>query len=261
MSTVGPRSAIAAASRPSARAIECIDLTKRFDDQLAVSEVSFSVPYGAVTGFVGANGSGKTTTMRMVVGLIHPTSGSALVDGRAYLDLPTPRQTIGASLNRLGAHPGHSARQHLRSIARSSQIPDERVEEVLRIVELDHAADRRIGTYSTGMSQRCALAAALLGNPKILLLDEPANGLDPGGVRWLRQFLRFAAAGGVAVFVSTHQLAELEAIVDHLVILDRGRVINHSSTRDLLTLTQTDRLEDAVLALTDPKQTAGGPTR
>ena len=261
MSTVGRGSVVAAGSTSAALAIECIGLTKQFKDQLAVSEVSFRVPYGAVTGFVGANGSGKTTTMRMVMGLIHPTSGSATIDGQPYAALANPRRTIGAALDRLGAHPGHSARQHLWSIARSSQISVERVNAVLEIVELELAADRRVGTYSTGMSQRLALAVALLGEPDILLLDEPANGLDPGGIRWLRQFLRRSADTGVAVFVSTHQLAELETIVDHLVVLDHGQVIHHSSTRQLLALTQTDRLEDAVLALTDPTRTVGEPTR
>ena len=260
MSTPDQPPVVAAASSP-APAIECIGLTKQFKDQLAVSQVSFRVPYSAVTGFVGANGSGKTTTMRMVMGLINPTSGSAMVDGRPYAELATPRLKIGAALNRLGAHPGHSARQHLSSIARASRISGERVKAVLEIVELDLAADRRVGTYSTGMSQRLALAVALLGEPDILLLDEPANGLDPGGIRWLRQFLRRSADTGAAVFVSTHQLAELETIVDHLVVLDNGHVINHSSTQQLLALTRTDRLEDAVLALTDPTRTAGEPTR
>lgn len=246
-----------AGSEPATTAaIECVDLTKQFADQVAVSGVTFQVPFGAVTGFVGANGSGKTTTMRMVMGLIRPTSGRALVAGRPYAELPAPRRTIGAVLNRLGAHPGHTAREHLRIIARAAGIADHRVEDVLAIVELDLAADRRVGTYSTGMLQRCALAGALLDEPSILLLDEPANGLDPRGIRWLREFLRSSADAGVAVFVSTHQLAELDAIVDHLVVLDAGRVIHHASAADLLARTASDRLEDAVLELTDQRRDA-----
>lgn len=232
-------------------AMECVALTKQFSDQLAVDEVSFRVPYGAVTGFIGANGSGKTTTMRMLMGLLRPTAGSALINGHPYAELANPRHTVGAVLNRLGAHPGHTARQHVSNIARANQIADERIEDVLEIVELDRAADRRLGSYSTGMSQRCALAVALLGEPQILLLDEPANGLDPGGIRWLRQFLRASADAGGAVFVSTHQLAELAVIVDELVVLDHGRVIHQSTASTLMALTGADRLEDAVFALTE----------
>lgn len=232
-------------------AMECIALSKRFADQLAVDDVSFQVPYGAVTGFIGANGSGKTTTMRMLMGLLRPSAGSALINGVPYADLSAPRHTVGAVLDRLGAHPGHTARQHLSSIARANQIADERIDDVLAIVELDLAADRRLGSYSTGMSQRCALAVALLGEPQILLLDEPANGLDPSGIRWLRNFLRASADAGTAVFVSTHQLAELAVIVDELVVLDHGRVIHRSSASSLMALTGADRLEDAVFALTE----------
>ena len=236
-------------------AMECVALTKQFADQLAVDDVSFRVPYGAVTGFIGANGSGRTTTMRMLMGLLRPSAGSALINGLPYADLSTPRHTVGAVLDRLGAHPGHTARQHLSGIARANQIADERVDDVLTIVELDRVADRRLGSYSTGMSQRCALAVALLGEPSILLLDEPANGLDPSGIRWLRNFLRASADAGTAVFVSTHQLAELAVIVDELVVLDHGRVIHQSSASTLMALTRADRLEDAVFALTE-----GAPT-
>ena len=234
-----------------AMAISCVGLTKRFGDTLAVSDLSFGVPFGAITGFIGANGSGKTTTMRMITGLVRPTTGSVTIGGVPYGRIARPRQTMGAALDRIGAHPGHSARLHLQTIARAAEIAPERVDQVLDAVELTADAHRPIGTYSTGMTQRCALAAALLGDPTILLLDEPANGLDPGGIRWLRTFLRKQADAGVAVLVSSHQLAELGAMVDHVVMLHKGRLVMNGPTRELFRITGTDDLEDAFLALTD----------
>lgn len=231
-------------------AITCSGLTKRFGDTLAVADVSFGVPFGAITGFIGANGSGKTTTMRMIMGLVQPTSGSVSITGVPYRDLTRPRHVMGAALDRIGAHPGHSARMHLRTIADAAGIGTARVEEVLEAVELSADAHRAIGTYSTGMTQRCALAAALLGDPAIVLLDEPANGLDPGGIRWLRTFLRHQADAGVAVFVSSHQLAELGAMVDHVVVLDKGSLVMSGSSDDLVRITGADGLEDAFLTLT-----------
>jgi ABC-2 type transport system ATP-binding protein len=235
-------------------AISCSGLTKRFGETLAVSDLSFDVPFGAITGFIGANGSGKTTTMRMIAGLVRPSSGSIAIGGVPYEDLGRPRQMLGAALDRIGAHPGHSARLHLQTIARAAGIAPTRVEQVLETVELTADADRAIGTYSTGMTQRCALAAALLGEPAIVLLDEPANGLDPGGIRWLRTFLRTQADGGVAVLVSSHQLAELGAMVDRVVVLQRGVLVMSGPTGELFRLTGAHELEDAFLALTEGTQ-------
>lgn len=208
-------------------AISVRNLTKTFGSVVAVDDASFDVPHGAVTGFIGANGSGKTTTMRMMLGLTAPSRGRTLFSGRQYGDLADPRRHVGAVVDRIGAHPGHSARQHLTAIATASGFETSRVDACLAEVGLLGDADRRLRDYSMGMTQRCALAVALLGEPQVLLLDEPANGLDPSGIRWLRQQMRGWADAGRAVLVSTHQLAELSMIVDHLVIIDRGAVVFH----------------------------------
>lgn len=208
-------------------AISVRDITKDFDQVRVVDGVSFDVPYGKVTGFIGANGSGKTTTMRMLLGLTRATSGHAMVAGVRYRDLVEPRREVGAVVDRIGAHPGHSARQHLTIVAIASGLPLTRVDECLDEVGLLDVADRPIKQYSMGMTQRCALAVALLGDPRLLVLDEPSNGLDPVGIRWLRERMRGWADGGRAVLVSTHQLAELSVIVDRLVVIDRGRIVFH----------------------------------
>lgn len=228
-------------------AISVRSITKDFGNVRAVDDVSFEVPYGSVTGFIGANGSGKTTTMRMMLGLIRPTSGEAQLAGSRFSDLAEPRRSVGAVVDRIGAHPGHSGRQHLTTIALASGFSLSRVDECLGEVGLLDAADRPIQQYSMGMTQRCALAVALLGNPQILVLDEPSNGLDPAGIRWLRERMRGWADDGRAVLVSTHQLAELSVIVDYLVVIDRGSVVFHGPAADLRGADVS--LEDAVFDL------------
>jgi ABC-2 type transport system ATP-binding protein len=208
-------------------------LTKRFGSIQAVSDLSFALDAGTVTGFLGPNGAGKTTTLRMLLGLAVPTSGRALVFDRPYAELADPVQRVGAVLEATDFHPGRSGRNHLRMLARGASIPDSRVEEVLRLVELSTAADRRVKGYSLGMRQRLGLAAALLGDPDLLVLDEPANGLDPEGVRWLRDFLRGYAKGGRTVLVSSHVLAEVAQTVDNVVIVARGRLIVESPLAEL----------------------------
>src|SRR5215208_339178 len=166
--------------------IEAVGLTKRYKNVTAVDDLSFRLRDGAVTGFLGPNGAGKTTTLRMVLGLARPSAGEATIDGRRYAELEDPARTVGANLEVAGAHPGRSGRNHLRALAAMAGLPGSRVDEVLRMVELDTAADRRAGKYSLGMRQRLGLGATLLGDPRVLVLDEPANGLDPQGIRWLR---------------------------------------------------------------------------
>ncbi|MDX2679237.1 ABC transporter ATP-binding protein [Streptomyces soliscabiei] len=214
--------------------ISCRRLSKTFGDIHAVRDLTFEVPMGAVTGFVGANGAGKTTTMRMLLGLIEPTSGTALIGGRRLRDYPNPRRIVGVTLDTPGAHPGHTARAHLGILAAASGIPLERIDEVLELVELQHAAGRRTGNFSLGMKQRLSLAAALLGDPRILMLDEPTKGLDPPGMMWLRDFLRKLADEGRCVFLSSHHLAELDAIADAVVVLQRGRLVAQGQLKDLL---------------------------
>ncbi len=208
-------------------------LTKRFGGLVAVDDLSFELAAGTVTGFLGPNGAGKTTTLRMLLGLAAPSSGSALVFGRRYRDLAEPIHRVGAVLEANDFHPGRRGRDHLRAIAYATGIPVTRVDEVLRMVELEGAARRRVKTYSLGMRQRLALAAALLGDPDLLVLDEPANGLDPEGVRWLRDFLRAFAAEGKTVFVSSHVLAEVAQTVDRVVIISRGRLVTESPLDEL----------------------------
>jgi ABC-2 type transport system ATP-binding protein len=214
-------------------AIEIQHLTKRFGDVAAVSDLSFSVRKGAVTGFLGPNGSGKTTTIRMLLGLVMPTEGSATFAGRAYQDLPDPWRHVGAVLEATGFHPGRRARQHLRILATAAGLPDARVDEVLEEVGLADAGDRRVKGFSLGMRQRLGLASALLGQPEVLILDEPTNGLDPEGVHWLRQYLRGYADRGGSVLVSSHLLSEVAQTVDDVVIIANGRLITQSSLADL----------------------------
>ncbi len=208
-------------------------LTKRFGSIVAVDSLSFALAHGTITGFLGPNGAGKTTTLRMLLGLAAPSSGSASILGRPYYELDRPALRIGAVLEATDFHPGRSGRDHLRMLSRSASLPDARVDEVLRLVELDEAAGRRVKGYSLGMRQRLGLAAALLGDPELLILDEPANGLDPEGVRWLRDFLRAFATGGRTVLVSSHVLAEVAQTVDQVLIINRGKLVVESSLEQL----------------------------
>jgi ABC-2 type transport system ATP-binding protein len=224
-------------------------LTKRFRDVVAVDELSFSLAAGTVTGFLGPNGAGKTTTLRLLLGLAQPTAGEALVFGRRYRELEQPVRRVGAVLESNDFHPGRSGRDHLRALALQAEIPLSRVDEVLELVELADVADRRVKTYSLGMRQRLGLAAAMLGDPELLILDEPANGLDPAGVHWLRRFFRRFAEAGRTVLVSSHILAEAAQTVDQVVILNRGRLV---ASGRLDELTQGGRaLEDVFLELTE----------
>ena len=229
-------------------ALSAVELTKRFGDVVAVAGLSFDVEAGTVTGFLGPNGAGKTTTLRMLLGLAAPTGGRALVFGRPYAELERPATRVGAVLEAADMHPGRTGRDHLRVLASAAGVPRDRVQEVLALVELREAADRRAGGYSLGMRQRLGLAAALLGDPELLVLDEPANGLDPEGVRWLRDFLRDFAAEGRTVLVSSHHLAEVAQTVDDVVIVDRGRLVAASPLGELTAGEQS--LEDAFLELT-----------
>jgi len=209
---------------------------------VAVDDVTFSLQPGSITGFLGPNGAGKTTTLRLLVGLAKPTAGEAFVFGRRYQDLEHPMRRVGAVLESGDFDPGRSGRNHLRTLALATGTPYGRVEELLELVELQAAADRPVGTYSLGMRQRLGLAAALLGDPELLLLDEPANGLDPAGIHWLRGFLRQFAERGGTVLVSSHVLAELARTVDAALIIDRGR---------LVAMVGLDQLADATGSLED----------
>jgi ABC-2 type transport system ATP-binding protein len=200
---------------------------------MAVTDLSFVLEAGTITGFLGPNGAGKTTTLRMVLGLAAPTSGRALVFERPYAELARPSLRIGAVLEATDFHPGRSGRDHLRMLGRAVDVPDSRADEVLRLVELGDAARRRVKGYSLGMRQRLGLAAALLGDPELLILDEPANGLDPEGVRWLRDFLRRLASEGRTVLVSSHVLAEVAQTVDQVLIISRGRLVIESPLAEL----------------------------
>ena len=200
------------------------DLTKTFGRLTAVRGMSFTAPAGKVTGFLGPNGSGKTTTLRIVLGLVREDAGAALIGGVPYGRLLRPRQTVGAMLEATGFHPGRRARDHLRVIADAAGIPGRRVDEVLAQVDLTSAARRRVREFSLGMRQRLGLATALLGDPRVLLLDEPANGLDPAGIAWLRGLLRSQADEGRTVIVASHVLSEVAQTVDHVVIVSAGQV-------------------------------------
>ena len=208
-------------------------LSKRFGEVLAVQDLSFALEAGTITGFLGPNGAGKTTTLRMLLGLAAPTSGRALVFDSSYAELANPALRIGAVLEATDFHPGRNGRDHLRTLARAAEVPDSRADEVLGLVELTGAARRRVKGYSLGMRQRLGLAAALLGDPELLILDEPANGLDPEGVRWLRDFLRAFASEGRTVLISSHVLAEVAQTVDQVLIISRGRLVVESSLEQL----------------------------
>jgi ABC-2 type transport system ATP-binding protein len=228
--------------------IEVRGLTKQFGQVLAVDRLSFTVEAGEVVGFLGPNGAGKTTTLRMLLGLVRPDEGTATINGSAYADLAEPLHQVGAVLEASSFHPGRTARNHLRVQALAGRADPSRVDDVLELTGLKDAADRRIGGFSLGMRQRLGLATALLPDPELLILDEPANGLDPEGVRWLRDLLRGMAAEGATVLVSSHILAEVAHTVDSVVILDRGRLVTQSSLADLTT--GAHDLEDAFFRLT-----------
>jgi ABC-2 type transport system ATP-binding protein len=215
-------------------AIEVSGLTKRFGEVLAVDDLSFTVDEGRIVGFLGPNGAGKTTTLRMLLGLVYPTAGSATILGKPYLELADPVHTVGAVLDGGMLHPGRTGRNHLRALTKAAGVSDARADELLALVALSDAANRRAGGYSLGMRQRLGLAAALLGDPKVLVLDEPANGLDPQGIRWLRDFLRSLAREGRAVLVSSHVLAEVSQTADDVVVINRGRSVAHGTLTELI---------------------------
>jgi ABC-2 type transport system ATP-binding protein len=230
-------------------------LGKRFGRTPAVRDLSFEVPAGQVTGFLGPNGAGKTTTLRIVLGLAAPTEGVAHIDGRRYADLAHPRRAVGAVLESSGFHPGRRARDHLRVLAQVAGVPAARVDEVLEVVGLTGDGDRRVRAYSMGMRQRLGLAAALLGDPAVLILDEPGNGLDPAGMAWLRELLRTLAGEGRTVLFSSHVLAEVSQTVDRVVVLHRGELRYAGPLTDLARADAS--LEDAFLRLTDTVHSGG----
>jgi ABC-2 type transport system ATP-binding protein len=224
------------------------DLTKRYGDLVAVNRLNFRLDAGTVTGFLGPNGAGKTTTLRLLLGFAEPTSGQALVFGRPFRELLWPAQRVGAVLESADFDPGRTGRNHLRTLVYAARLEPERVDEVLDLVELRRAASRPVGEYSLGMRQRLGLAAALLGDPDLLVLDEPANGLDAAGVHWLRGFLRQFAGGGGTVLISSHLLAEVSQSVDRVLIIDRGRLVSAVEMTEVATSGRS--LEDLYLELT-----------
>jgi ABC-2 type transport system ATP-binding protein len=230
--------------------IELERLTKRYGDTTAVDDLSFTVRPGHVTGFLGPNGSGKSTTMRMVLGLDEPTAGEARVNGRRYADLPWPLREVGALLDANAFHPGRSAFHHLLALAQTNAIPRSRVDEVLALVGLSGVAHKRAGTFSLGMGQRLGIAVALLGDPGVLLFDEPVNGLDPDGIIWVRTLLKRLASEGRTVFMSSHLISEMAMTADRIVVIGRGRLIAETTVDGLIAGTGTASLEDAYLELT-----------
>ena len=214
--------------------IEVRDLTKRYGDKLAVDHLSFSVEPGRVTGFLGPNGAGKTTTMRLILGLDRPQEGTATIDGKRYDQIHRPLQAVGALLEAKAMHNGRSAYNHLLFLAQSQGLPRQRVDEVLALVGLAEVARRRTGGYSLGMSQRVGIAAAMLGNPRVLLLDEPVNGLDPEGILWVRNLMKQLAAEGRTIFVSSHLMNEMAVTADHLIVIGRGRLIADCPTQEFI---------------------------
>jgi ABC-2 type transport system ATP-binding protein len=213
--------------------IEVVDLRKRYRKATAVDGLTFKVREGSITGFLGPNGAGKTTTLRILLGLVHPTGGSATIDGKRYRALDRPLGRVGAVLEASNYHPKRSGRNHLRSLAAAGDISSARVDELLEFVGLGSAGRRAVGGYSLGMRQRLSVAGALLGDPQILVLDEPANGLDPEGIRWLRDLLRGFAGDGKTVFISSHVLAEMQQLADEVVIIHRGRLVAHETVGGL----------------------------
>lgn len=227
-------------------------LSKTFGTVHAVNDLSFEVGPGKVTGFLGPNGAGKTTTLRMLLGLVVPTSGTATIGGRLYHDLERPGRVVGAALEASSFHPGRTARDHLRVLAPQVGVPDRRCDEVLELVGLSDAARRRAGGFSLGMRQRLGLASTLLGDPKVLLLDEPANGLDPEGIAWLRSLLRYLAGEGRTVLVSSHVLSEVQQTVDDVVIIAGGQLVHSSSLPELEALARREGLARRTTLLVSP---------
>ena len=214
--------------------IEARDLTKKFGATLAVDHLSFTVQPGRVTGFLGPNGAGKSTTMRIILGLDHPTSGSATINGKPYAELTTPLRTVGALLEAKSVHSGRSARNHLLFLAQTQGLPSSRVDEMLDLVGLRPVANKRAGGFSLGRSQRLGVAAAMLGDPQILLLDEPVNGLDPEGVLWIRNLMKHLASEGRTVLVSSHLMNEMAVTADHLIVIGRGRLLANAATDEVI---------------------------
>jgi ABC-2 type transport system ATP-binding protein len=238
-------------------AVTVTNLTKVYGRQSAVDDLTFEVPWGRVTGFLGPNGAGKTTTLRMILGLVAPTSGDSRIVGTRYSALEDPTRAVGTLLDASQFHPLRSALNHLRICALQSNISPQRVHEVLELVELTSDGSKKVGAFSLGMRQRLGLAAALLGEPRLLILDEPANGLDPSGIRWLRGLLRAYATGESAVFVSSHQLAEIAHVADEVVVIDHGRLVAHDEVAKLVSRAgrgvrvqteEPERLRDLVIS-------------
>jgi ABC-2 type transport system ATP-binding protein len=214
--------------------IQVRHLTKRYGDKIAVDDLTFDVRAGIVTGFLGPNGAGKSTTMRMILGLDRPTKGSATINGRAFVTAPAPMHEVGALLDAKDVHGGRSAYRHLQSLAQTNGIPTRRVDEVLEMTGITSVAGQRIGGFSLGMFQRLGIAAAMLGDPQVLILDEPVNGLDPEGILWIRSFMKSLAAEGRTVLVSSHLMSEMALTADHLIVIGRGRLLADVSTREFL---------------------------
>ena len=214
--------------------IEARGLTKRYGDRLAVDHLSFSVRPGQVTGFLGPNGAGKSTTMRMILGLDSPTSGTVTVNGKPYQDLDNPMREVGALLDAKAVHGGRTARNHLMCLAHTNNLPTSRISEVLELVGLTQVANKRIGGFSLGMSQRLGIAATLLGDPQVLMFDEPVNGLDPEGILWIRNLMRALAATGRTVFVSSHLMSEMENTADHLIVIGQGKLIADCTVEEFI---------------------------
>jgi len=250
--------------------IEVRDLTKRYGEKLAVDNLSFTVEAGRVTGFLGPNGAGKSTTMRLILGLDYPESGTATINGRPYHDLANPLTTVGALLEAKSVHPGRSARNHLLFLAQSQGLPRTRVDEVLDLVGLREVANQRAGSFSLGMGQRLGIAAALLGDPQVLLLDEPVNGLDPEGVLWIRNLMKQLASEGRTILVSSHLMNEMAVTADYLIVIGRGRLITESTTDEVISRSadksvrvRSPERERLTQLITEAggKVTAGGPPR
>jgi ABC-2 type transport system ATP-binding protein len=214
--------------------IEATALTKRYGEKTAVDELSFTVRPGTVTGFLGPNGSGKSTTMRLLLGLDRPSAGAATINGKRYVDMPAPLREVGALLEARAVHTGRSARNHLLAMAATNGIPRRRVDELIGLVGLDGVAAKRVRGYSLGMGQRLGIASALLGDPEVLLLDEPVNGLDPEGIRWIRTLLKSLAAEGRTVFVSSHLMSEMALTATEVIVVGRGRLITSGSVADVV---------------------------
>ena len=214
--------------------IQVQSLTKRYGEKTAVSDLSFTVRPGVVTGFLGPNGAGKSTTMRMIMGLDHPTSGTALVNGRRYAELRAPLREVGALLEARALHPGRTARAHLTALAATAGLPNGRVDEVLELAGITSVADHRVGGFSLGMGQRLGVATALIGDPATVVLDEPVNGLDPDGVLWIRTLTRRLAAEGRTVFLSSHLMSEMAQTAEHLIVVGRGRLLGDTSTAEFI---------------------------